>query len=368
MNIVISIAHTFQEDPMQKPDVLPGIKNKMVKTKQLEQNVYFSGNESGIPVVFLHGNFSAALYWEETMLALPDGFRGIAPDLRGYGWTEDKIADSTRGMRDWSDDLAALLDALEIKAAHFVGWSMGAGILYRFVIDHAARVLSTTLICPVSPYGFGGSKGADGQPCYEDFAGSGGGVVNQDFIKLIKAGDRSTDDPNSPRNVINGFYYKPPFRAAREEDFLTASLAEKIGDDRYPGDFVASENWPNVAPGVFGPVNSWSPKYIRKDAAELIAVTQKPPILWVRGDADMIVSDNSMFDLGALGSLGYVPGWPGMDIYPPQPMITQTRAVLDAYAEAGGDYSEHIIEDAAHGVFIEKPDEFNTLFHAFLRK
>jgi pimeloyl-ACP methyl ester carboxylesterase len=191
-------------------------------------------------------------------------------------------------------------------------------------------------------------------------------VVNQDFIRLIKAGDRSTDDPNSPRNVINGFYYKPPFTAEREEDFLTASLAEKIGDDRYPGDFVPSSNWPNVAPGKFGPVNSWSPKYIGQDADELIGVKEKPPILWIRGDSDMIVSDNSMFDLGALGSMGYVPGWPGMDVYPPQPMLKQTRAVFNAYAKNGGKYTEHVIADAAHGVFIEKPDEFNVLFHAFL--
>jgi pimeloyl-ACP methyl ester carboxylesterase len=353
---------------MEKPDALPGITNQVMKTKRLEQNVYFSGAETGVPVIFLHGNFSAALYWEETMLALPDGFRGIAPDLRGYGWTEDKIADSTRGMRDWSDDLAALLDELQISQAHFVGWSMGGGIIYRFIIDHAPRVLSATLISPVSPYGFGGSKGEDGQPCYDDFAGSGGGVVNQDFVKLIKAGDRSTDDPNSPRNVINGFYYKPPFRASREEDFLTASLAEKIGDERYPGDFVPSPNWPNVGPGKFGPVNSWSPKYIGGDAAELIDVDQKPPILWIRGDSDLIVSDNSMFDLGALGSLGYVPGWPGMDIYPPQPMLAQTRNVFEAYANAGGEYAEHVIADAAHGVHIEKPEEFNALFHSFLSK
>lgn len=351
---------------MEKPNVLPGITNSMVKTQRLEQNVYFSGGEGGTPVVFLHGNFSAALYWEEAMLALPAEFRGIAPDLRGYGWTEDKIADSTQGMRDWSDDLAALLDELQIDNAHLVGWSMGGGIIYRFIIDHAPRVRSATLICPVSPYGFGGSKGEDGQACYDDFAGSGGGVVNQDFVKLIKAGDRSADDPNSPRNVINGFYYKPPFRAEREEDFLTASLAEKIGDDRYPGDFVPSPNWPNVAPGKFGPVNSWSPKYISEDADELIGVQHKPAILWIRGDSDLIVADNSMFDLGALGSMGYVPGWPGMDIYPPQPMLAQTRAVLDAYAQAGGTYSEHVIADAAHGVFIEKPDEFNSLFHAFL--
>lgn len=353
---------------MEKPQALPGIINSMVKTDRLEHNVYFSGDEDGIPVIFLHGNFSAALYWEETMLALPVGYKGVAPDLRGYGWTEDQIADSTRGMRDWSDDMAALMDALEIEQAHLVGWSMGAGVIYRMIIDYAPRVLSATLICPVSPYGFGGTKGEDGQSCYDDFAGSGGGVVNQDFVRLIKEGDRSTDDPNSPRNVINGFYYKPPFRAAREEDFLTASLAEKVGDDRYPGDFVPSPNWPNVAPGVYGPVNSWSPKYLGDDADELVAVTPKPPILWVRGDADLIVSDNSMFDLGALGSLGYVPGWPGMDVYPPQPMLAQTRAVMEAYAKQGGAYAEHVVADTAHGVFIEKPDDFNALFHAFLRE
>jgi pimeloyl-ACP methyl ester carboxylesterase len=353
---------------MDKPSPLPGVTIKTVETARLRQNVYFSGPETGIPVVFLHGNFSAALYWEETMLALPDGYRGIAPDLRGYGWTEDKPIDSTRGLRDLSDDVAALLDALKIEKAHFVGWSMGAGVLYRFVTDYPGRAHSLTLICPVSPYGFGGTKDAAGTPCYDDFAGSGGGVVNPQFIQFIQAGDRSAADPNSPRNVINSFYYKPPFRAAREEDFLTASLAQKTGPEAYPGDFVPSANWPNVAPGVKGIVNCWSPKYLRGDVAELLAVTPKPPILWVRGDSDMIVSDNSMFDFGALGKLGFIPGWPGEDVYPPQPMIAQTRNVLEKYAAAGGSFDERVIANAAHSPHIEKMQEFNVLFHAFLKK
>ncbi len=353
---------------MDKPLPLKGIANKMVETARLSQNVYFSGPETGIPVVFLHGNFSAALYWEETMLALPEAYRGIAPDLRGYGWTEDKPINSTRGLRDLSDDVAALLDALNIQKAHFVGWSMGAGVLYRFIIDYPGRAHSLTLICPVSPYGFGGTKDIEGTSCYEDFAGSGGGVVNPMFVQFIQQGDRSQDDPNSPRNVINAFYYKPPFRAAREEDFLTASLAQKTGPDAYPGDFVPSPNWPNVAPGTKGIVNCWSPKYLRQDVPDLLAVTPKPPVLWVRGDSDSIVSDNSMFDFGTLGKLGFIPGWPGEDVYPPQPMIAQTRAVLEKYAAAGGSFEEHVIADTAHSPHIEKPAEFNLLFHAFLKK
>ncbi len=345
---------------------LPGITSQFVDTERIRFHVLSCGPADGVPVIFLHGNFSAATFWEETMLALPHGYRAIAPDLRGYGQSEDKRIDATRGMRDWSDDLAGLFAAMQIARAHLVGWSLGGGVLYRFLIDHPEKVRSLTLVAPVSPYGFGGSKGVDGQPCYDDFAGSGGGVVNPDFVQRIKEGDRSADSPNSPRNVIAGFYYKAPFQAARAEDFLTAALQEKMGDDRYPGDFTPSANWPNVAPGVWGPINAGSPKYVAGDAAAFIAVQPKPPILWIRGSDDLIVSDTSFFDFGALGKLGYVPGWPGDDIYSPQPMLSQTRAVLQQYAARGGSYQEHIIPDTAHSPHIERPDAFAALFHPFL--
>ncbi len=345
---------------------LPGITSLHVATPRLRQHVLRAGPETGQPVVFLHGNFSAATYWEETMLALPPAHQAIAPDLRGYGLTEDRLVDATRGMGDWSDDLAALLDALGIERAHLVGWSLGGGVLYRFLADHAARVRSLTLVNPVSPFGFGGTKGEDGTPCYDDFAGSGGGVVNPEFVRRIKEGDRGADDPNSPRNVINTFYYKPPFRAAREEAFLSAALLEKMGDDRYPGDFVASPNWPGVAPGRYGPINAGSPKYVLTEVPAFLAAAPRPPILWVRGSDDQIVSDTSFFDFGTLGQLGYVPNWPGADVFPPQPMVSQTRGVLARYAAAGGRFQEEVIADTAHGPHIEKPEAFNTLFHAFL--
>lgn len=353
---------------MEKPQPLAGVSSQMITTDRLTMHVLTSGPADGVPVIFLHGNFSAALYWEETMLALPAGFRAIAPDLRGYGWTQDALIDSTRGYRDWSDDLAALMDRMEIEKAHLVGWSMGAGVVYRFIGDHAARVLSATLVCPVSPFGFGGSKGVEGTPLFEDHAGSGGGVVNPEFVRRISVQDRTIEDPNCPRNIINAFYYVAPFKAAREEDFLTAALMEKTGGDRYPGDFVPSANWPNVAPGVNGPVNCWSLKYVKDDAADLLAAIPKPPVLWMRGSHDMIVSDGSFFDIANLGKLGYVPGWPGDEVAPPQPMIQQTRAVFDKYAEAGGSYREEVLMNTAHSPHIEKPEEFNALFHAFLQQ
>lgn len=335
---------------------LPGIKSQMISTSRLNQHVLTSGPEDGFPIVFVHGNFSAATYFEEMMLNMPKKYRCIAPDLRGYGDTEDVLIDATRGARDFADDLKALSDVFGDRPAHILGWSLGASAVMQFMLDHPQLVQSLTLLSPVSPYGFGGTRGSDGKPCYPDFAGSGGGTVNVEFVRRIQESDRSDEDPNSPRNVINTFYYKAPFRAAREEDYLSAALLEKTGSERYPGDMTPSENWPNVAPGKWGPINATSPKYFNVSA--IADLPQKAPILWVRGDADLIVSDQSMFDFGALGKLGYVPGWPGDDVYPPQPMVSQTRAVLERYSANGGRYQEIVIADTAHSPHIEKPGEF----------
>jgi pimeloyl-ACP methyl ester carboxylesterase len=347
---------------MSTVPTLPGITSKMIDTPRLKMHVLFSGNENATPVIFIHGNASSATFWEEIMLKLPAQFRGIAPDLRGYGDTEDKLIDATRGLRDWADDILALAQTLGLSKYHLVGHSLGGMLMFTLVPMAGNAVLSVTLVNPGSPYGFGGTKDVDGTPCADDFAGSGGGVVNPEFPKLIAAQDRSTNNPQaSPRVVMNSFYWKPPFKPAREEDLLSSLLTEKIGPDKYPGDFVPSPHWPFVAPGKFGPINASSPKYVGDSVKQFIAAQWKPPILWVRGSDDQIVSDNSFFDLGTLGKLGFVPGWPGDAVCPPQPMVSQTRKVLDLYAANGGKYWEKVMADTGHTPYIEKPDEFMTL-------
>ncbi len=353
---------------MSTVPTLSGITSKVVDTPRLKMHALFSGPEIGTPVLFLHGNASSATYWEEIMLKLPAGFRGIAPDLRGYGDTEDKLIDATRGMGDWIDDLLGLLDALKIKKTHVIGHSMGGTIVFGLVVAAGKRILSGTVVNPGSMYGFGGSKDVNGTPCYDDFAGSGGGVVNPDFPKLMAAGDRSSDNPQaSPRVVMNSFYWKPPFVPTREEDLLSSLLTEKVGEQKYPGDFVPSGNWPNVAPGKFGPINALSPKYVGDSVEKFVSAASKPAILWIRGDSDMIVSDNSFFDFGTLGKLGYVPGWPGEEVYPPQPMVGQTRNILEQYKTQGGPYDEVVIADTGHTPYVEKPEEFMAAFKKILK-
>ncbi len=116
--------------------LLDGISSQMVDTPWLRQRVLTAGPADGVPVVLIHGNVSAARFWEETLLALPAGYRGLAPDLRGYGATAAQPIDATRGLRDWADDLAALATALDLGRFHLVGWSMGAGVAMQYTMDH----------------------------------------------------------------------------------------------------------------------------------------------------------------------------------------------------------------------------------------
>lgn len=347
-------------------DLLPGVQSAIVPTSRVETFVITGGPGDGEPVLFVHGNVSAARFWEETLAALPAGYRGIAPDLRGYGRTEAAPVDATRGLRDWSDDVVALMDALSIESAHLVGWSMGAGIGMQLTIDHPDRVRSLTLVAAMSPYGFGGTGDVEGASNSDDHAGSGAGTASPLFVQRIAARDTSADDANSPRNVMNNYYFRPPFTSPREDVFVEEMLSTRLGDDHYPGDMVASENWPGVGPGARGINNALSPKYVNLRA--FADIHPQPPVLWVHGADDQIVSDTSLFDLAYLGKLGAVPGWPGDDAAPVQPMVSQLRAVLDAYTAAGGQYTEIIFAETGHSPHVERPDEFGAALRQFLSR
>jgi pimeloyl-ACP methyl ester carboxylesterase len=353
---------------MSEYSVLPGLTSRYLQTSRLRVHLLATGARGPELVVFIHGNASASRFWEETMLALPEGYHAIAPDLRGYGRSEAKVIDATRGLRDFSDDLHALLTETEIVAekVHLVGWSVGGGVAMQYAIDHAERVASITLVAPVSPFGFGGTKDEKGTPCSADFAGSGGGTANEEFVRRIGAGDDSEASPFSPRNVMNTYYFKPPFRAekSREDVFVAEILSSNIGPGVYPGDLTKSENWPGIAPGKVGMNNAISPAYC--NLASFTKIMPRPPVLWIRGADDQIVSDTSLFDLAFLGKLGAVPGWPGEEVCPPQPMLKQTRAVLDVYNAAGGAYREEVLEGVAHSPHIEAPEAFREALFRFL--
>jgi pimeloyl-ACP methyl ester carboxylesterase len=332
--------------------------SSFVFTDRLETHVWTSGPDDGVPLVLVHGNLVSGGWWRYVAEHLPGDVRVIAPDLRGFGQTEPKPIDATRGLGDMADDVRSLLVTLGLAdrgTVNAAGWSMGGGVLWQYLLSYPDDLASVTMIAPIPPHGFGGAKEADGRPSYDDFAGSGGGVAAPDFVRRLAAGDRSEQDPTSSPRVILRDFFGPRANVVNvdEEFLLDEVLRTRVGDDFYPGDAVPSPNWPGVGPGARGVLNTMSPKYYNTTA--VADVDRKPPITWLRGAQDQVISDTSLFDLGYLGQLGAVPGWPGEDVLPPQPMAAQIRAVLDAYRERGGVAEEITLDDAAHGMPVEVP-------------
>src|SRR5690606_13904739 len=109
-----------------------GIPAHTVQTTRLRAAVLErSAADARKTIVFIHGNVSSSLFWQPTMLALPDDVRAIAIDLRGFGDSETLPVDATRGLSDYADDVASVLDEFGIRSANFVGWSMGGGVVMQ---------------------------------------------------------------------------------------------------------------------------------------------------------------------------------------------------------------------------------------------
>jgi non-heme chloroperoxidase len=113
--------------------------------------IYFKDWGTGQPIVFSHGWPLTADDWDTQMLFFGQlGYRVIAHDRRGHG-RSSQTWDGNE-MDTYSDDLAALFEALDLKNAIMVGHSTGGGEVARYLCRHGTeRVAKAVLISSVPP-------------------------------------------------------------------------------------------------------------------------------------------------------------------------------------------------------------------------
>lgn len=338
--------------------LLEGIRETVVPTQRYRAAVLTTEDERPAPpggeaLVLIHGNVSCSWFFQPLMQTLP--FRTFAVDLRGFGNSEALPVDARRGLDDFADDIRSVVAALGLTRVHLFGWSMGGGVAARVTMQDPNLVASLTLQAPVSPHGFGGTR-PDGTLVHADGAGTGGGAANPEFVRRLADNDSGEDSPFSPRQAFRSLYVGPEHGEDPLEDlWVAAMVSTHVAPGNYPGDSTASPHWPGVAPGTSGVLNALAPTQLTWTG--LADVTPPPPILWVRGDRDTIVSDASTSDVNHLGQLGLIPGWPGEEDAPSQAMVSQTRSVLDRYAERGGRYTEVCLPGVGHSPHLERLDE-----------
>ena len=107
----------------------------------------YQASESGLPVVFGHG-LGGDLEASQELLGDPEGYRFIVWDCRGHGGTEPLGPVEKLTFSSMVDDLAGLLDHLEVQEAVIGGISMGAGVAAQYALRHSGRVRALVLVRP----------------------------------------------------------------------------------------------------------------------------------------------------------------------------------------------------------------------------
>jgi non-heme chloroperoxidase len=122
----------------------------MIGTKD-GTHLYYKDWGSGPPVIFSHGWPLSSDSWESQMLFLAaHGYRCIAHDRRGHGRSSQPW--NGNDMNTFADDLSVVIEALDLKKAVLVGFSMGGGEVARYIGRHGTgRLAKVALIASVPP-------------------------------------------------------------------------------------------------------------------------------------------------------------------------------------------------------------------------
>ena len=111
-----------------------------IQTGSFKTNYHDVG--AGDPLLLIHGSGPGVTAWANWRGVIPvfsEGFRVIAPDMAGFGYTE-RVEGFEYSIENWVQHTIDLLDALNIEKAHLIGNSFGGAIALALAIKHPQRV------------------------------------------------------------------------------------------------------------------------------------------------------------------------------------------------------------------------------------
>ena len=309
---------------------------RYVETNGIRMAVYEQG--SGFPVVMSHGFPELAYSWRHQLPALADaGFHAIAPDQRGYGFTDRPEAIESYDIHHLTGDLVGMLDALKIEKAVFIGHDWGGFVAWSMPLLHPHRVagvigVNTPFLprAPMDPIAL--MRAAYGEDMYIVFfqkPGVADALLGKDPAKTLRLFYRKTG------MTIEEFDKRPA-----EERNLAFVKALESDEATWPGTVLLKPDEFEVyrkafaRSGFTGGIN-WYRNFTRNwQTTEGVPQKVDVPCLMVMAANDIVLRP-SMAD--------------GMEAFVP-------------------DLEKHLIKDCGHWTQAEKPDELNRIVVDWLKR
>jgi pimeloyl-ACP methyl ester carboxylesterase len=142
-------AAAYARDQVQDLPEVEGVEHRFVDADGLRVHVAEAGD--GPPVLLLHGWPQHWYMWRGVIERLASQFRLIAPDLRGFGWTE--APGEGYDGETFAADQVALLDALEIESASVIGHDWGGWTAFLLGLEYPDRVERMVVCNAPHPWG-----------------------------------------------------------------------------------------------------------------------------------------------------------------------------------------------------------------------
>ena len=128
------------------------LEKKYIDLPNNERLAYVEKGQGDKVIVLVHGNFSSSYHYEPLYKRIPEDYRVIAPDLRGYG--DSSYNTPVESIHDFADDVVALVKALGVEKAVFAGWSLGGCVVQSIAARYQELVEKLILIASGSVKGY----------------------------------------------------------------------------------------------------------------------------------------------------------------------------------------------------------------------
>lgn len=312
-----------------------------VDTNGLKMAVYEEGPKDGTPVVMCHGFPELAYSWRHQLPAIAKaGFRAIAPDQRGYGNTGGPKGQENVPLYDLehlTDDLAGLLDALEIDKAIIAGHDWGGMVVWQMALRHPDRISGVIGVnTPFMPRGPIDPIEAMRMMMGEDMY----------IVYFQKFGVAEAMFDADVRRAMRFWYRKSAMKLAdydklpAEQKTLSFLQGFKADESTWPGEQLLNEEELDYYTRAFektgfeGGIN-WYRNFTRnwKNSEGIVEKVNVPSLMISAAD------DIALRPEMTIGMEQYVP-----------------------------DLEKHLIEDCGHWTQSEKPEELNALMVDWLKR